>query len=221
MLCCRSAGFGASGISTCPADTAESHRVVGRRAEASPAGKHQPSGGVQASRRLKPSLLVQCNSLGLPGWRRLGNYLSASSVPHNWLSFANSQLGWEGAKSLEGASSRHKTLPKISGPFPPAVEINSSGSPSLRVPSAQSQATLLTEGPRGSWQGSRTSQHYLSPPPCSSPHRRGGTAAETPCNSGCHCPNYTPRSSRQHRAPCTACIMGFFLKDTLLFTAAF
>lgn len=119
LLCCRSAGFGASGLSTCPADTAESHRVVGRRAEESPADMHQPSEGVQVSRRLKPSLLVQCNSQGPPGWRRLGNYLSASSVPHNWLSFANSQLGWEGAKSLEGASSRHKTLPKISGPFPP------------------------------------------------------------------------------------------------------
>lgn len=33
---------------------------------------------------------------------------------------------------------------------------------------------------------------------------------ETPCNSGCHCPNYTPRSSRQHCAPRAACIMGLF-----------
>lgn len=119
-----------------------------------------------------------------------GNYLSASSVPHNWLFFANSLLGWECTKSLEGAWSHHKRLPEIKRP-PPRCKIISSGSPALPVPSARS----LAPWPSSSQQGSRTSSPYLSPPPFLPPPRRGGNTAETPCNSGCHWPNYAPWSS--------------------------
>lgn len=64
--------------------------------------------------------------------------------------------------------------------------------------------------------GPELPSHYLSP--LSSPSllpRRDGNTAETPCNSGCHCPNYTSWSPRHHRAPCAACCLHngpFFLK---------
>lgn len=70
----------------------------------------------QASRRLQLSLLGE-----QPETFRVeeaGNSLSASSVPHNWLSFANLLLGWECTKSPKGASSHYERLPKIRDPSP-------------------------------------------------------------------------------------------------------
>lgn len=63
-----------------------------------PADK-QLSAGMSSQREAPLSLLQKVQALGV---EEAGNYLSASSVPHNWLSFASSLLGWECTKSLEG-----------------------------------------------------------------------------------------------------------------------
>lgn len=72
-----------------------------------------------------------------------------------------------------------------------------------------------------SWQGSRTCQPLPVPSsnsPHPTPHHQEAAPPRRHCNSSCHCPNYTPRSSRQHRAPRAACIMGLVFKDTLSFS---
>jgi hypothetical protein len=159
-----------------------------------PADKHRPArqqglcrtaGGCSCSRRSAEALLSG----------RLGGFLSASSVPHNWLSFASSLLGWESSKSLEGKASHHKKLPKIRGLLP-GGEIHSSGSLALPVPSAQSQVTLARQRTLqllAKVQNFPAITCFLLIPP--SHPKRGGTTAQTQCNFGCHYPNYTPQSS--------------------------
>lgn len=97
--------------------------------------------------------------------RRLGNYLSASSVPHNWLSFASSQLEWECSRSLEGESSHHKRLPKIRSP-PPCCTDQQLRQPALPGPPAPSQVTLTPpKDPPAPGEGPGLPSPYLAPPP--------------------------------------------------------
>lgn len=112
LLCCGLEGFAASGTSPAPQTPAPALGAEG----AEPAADQQLPAGTRAGRRLPLSLLVE--QPGPLGVEAAGNYLSAPSVPHNWLFFANSLLEWERTKSLEGASSHHKRLPKIKRPSP-------------------------------------------------------------------------------------------------------
>lgn len=114
----------------------------------------------------------------------------------------------------------HKRLLKIRGRLP-GLEMNSCGTPAFPCPF---YSILGHSGsPKGPVFLARVQGFLAITCPCSvspSHPREVAPKRRQLCNSSCHCPNYTPRSSRQHCAPRAACIMGLFFKkrDTLSFS---